>query len=133
MALVGVGGVVMEALAHGCRVVSCDIDPARRYGLASLARGHAVADARRLPMAAGAIDAVATEPPYEAEATEAVVASLGELARVVRPGGRIAMLCAATQSEPPRREAEALGLSLVHEEAIDRQGVACTVVVWERA
>ena len=43
----GAGGVVIEALAHGCRVVSCDIDPALRYGLASLARSHAVADARR--------------------------------------------------------------------------------------
>ena len=129
----GVGGVVIEALAHGCRAVSCDIDPALRYGLASLGRGHVVADARRLPMASGAIDAAATEPPYDAEATEAVVASLRELARVVRPGGRVAMLCAESQREPLRREAEAAGLSLVHEEAIDRKGVACAVVLWERA
>ena len=129
----GAGGVVIEALTHGCRVLSCDIDPALRYGLASLAPGHAVADARRLPIASSAIDAVATEPPYEAEATEAVVESLRELARVVRPEGRIAMLCAAPQSEPLRREAEAAGLSLVHQEAIDRKGVACAVVVWERA
>ena len=129
----GVGGVVIEALAHGCRVVSCDIDPVLRYGLAALNSRHVLADARRLPIASSVIDAVATEPPYEAKATEAVAVSLRELAHVVRPGGQIAMLCAESQGEPLRREAQAAGLSLVHEDAIDRKGVACAVVVWEQA
>ena len=110
----GAGGVVIEALTHGCRVLTCDIEPALRYGLASLAAGHAVADARRLPLASSAIDAVATEPPYEAEATEAVVESLHELARVVRPEGRIAMLCAAAQSEPLRRRVRAYSTRTCH-------------------
>jgi tRNA (guanine10-N2)-dimethyltransferase len=136
----GAGGVVLEALASGHRVLSCDIDAALRRGLRALGAAHpstgsgqaVVADARRLPFAANSIDAAATEPPYEPEADEAVLAALGELARVVRPGGRIALLCAQQQAAGLRERAESLGLRAFHDAPIDRKGTPCAVLGWQK-
>ncbi len=128
----GAGGVILEALAGGYRALSCDIDPALRFGLRALGADHVTGDARRLPFADGSIDAAATEPPYEPEADEAVGGALREVARVLRPGGRVALLCAARQTEPLRTAAAALGLATVHEAPIDRKGTPCAVLVWQR-
>ncbi len=113
-------------------MVSCDLDPILRFGLTALGAAHIVADARRLPFAAAMFDAIATEPPYGREAGETLVDSVREAARVLRPGGRLAILCAAWQSDSLRRAARCLGLALLHEEAIDRKGIECTILVWER-
>ena len=61
--------------------IRLDIDPAYPVDV--------VADARRLPFAGAAFDAIATEPPYHAEASRAVNAALREMARVLKPGGRL--------------------------------------------
>jgi hypothetical protein len=127
----GAGGVVLEALASGYRVLSCDIDPSLRHGLSAFGAAHCVADSRRLPFASDSIDAIATEPPYEPEADEAVRASLGEMARVLRPGGRIAVLCAARQAGALREQATLLGLGPVHHAPIDRKGTPCAVLAWD--
>lgn len=127
----GAGGAVLEALASGYRVLSCDIDPSLRHGLRALGAAHCVVDARRLPFAWNSIDGIATEPPYEAEADEAVVMALGEMARVLRPGGRIALLCAEGQAGALRGRAESLGLRAFHDASIDRKGTPCAVLAWE--
>jgi len=128
----GAGGVVLEALASGYRAISCDVDPALRYGLRGLAAQHLVADARRLPFADASIDAIATEPPHEQEATEAVLGALAEMARVLRPGGRIALLCADSQAGALRAQAASRGLTAFHEAPIDRKGTPCAVLAWEK-
>jgi len=129
----GAGGVVREAMAAGCRVASVDVDPMLRHGLAGLGARHCVADAARLPFGAARFDAVATEPPYHPEALPAVLGGLREIARVLRPGGRAAMLCAAAQARPLRREAEGLGLVLFLDVPIDRKGLGVALLVWRRA
>jgi SAM-dependent methyltransferase len=128
----GAGGRMFLDPFAGCRVISCDVDPSLRHGLTSLGAAHVVADARRLPFASATFDAVATDPPYEHEAAETVVEAAREAARVLRAGGRLAMLSAAWQGDGLRRAVTALGLALLHEEAIDRKGVECAVLVWER-
>ena len=45
----GVGGIVLDALDSGYRVISADIDPILRPGLERLGSTHYVADARCLP------------------------------------------------------------------------------------
>ena len=127
----GVGGVVVAAAERGCRVVSCDVDPVLRFGLGSLA-AHVVADARRLPFAEAKFDAIATEPPYEPEAAEMAADSVREAVRVLRSGGRLSVFCAAWQGDALRQAAERVGMALIHEEAIDRKGVACAVLAWAK-
>src|SRR5215472_9424247 len=94
----GIGGIVIEALASGCRVTSVDCDPALQTGLTHLGAQHAVADARHLPWSAETFDAVATEPPYHEEAKPMVIQSLHEMYRVLKTGGHLAILCAAGQA-----------------------------------
>jgi hypothetical protein len=78
------------------------------------------------------VAAVATEPPYEVEADEAVLGALGELARVLRPGGRIALLCAQRQGDALRAKAASLRLRALHDAPIDRKGTPCVVLAWEQ-
>lgn len=127
----GAGGIVIAARDHGLHVLSTDIDPFVRFGLAALSHLHVVADARRLPLAAGSIDAIATEPPYAPELLDSVIASLPELARVLRPGGRLCLFCSEPQADPLLGGAPP-PLTLSHRFRIDRKGTACTALVWAR-
>jgi hypothetical protein len=128
----GAGGLILEAAASGYRALSCDRDPALRRGLSALGARHAVADARALPFAPGSVDALASEPPYDPRAEAAVLDALAEMARVLKPGGRLALLCAEWQAEGLRRQAAALGLSAFLDSPINRKGTACAVLAWER-
>jgi methyltransferase family protein len=129
----GVGGVVIEAVESGYRVLSCDCDPALRRGLSALGLRHSIADARTLPLATEAIDAIATEPPYDAQAEAAVLESLAEMHRVLKRGGRLALMCAARQADGLRQRASALGLRVFLDSHINRKGTDCTVLAWEKA
>jgi hypothetical protein len=128
----GVGGIVLEAVASGYRVLSCDLDPALRHGLSTLGARHTVADARSLPFNSETIDAIATEPPYDARAEAAVLKSLAEMHRVLKPGGRLALLCAAWQAEGLRQKASALRLTNFLDSPINRKGTDCAVLAWEK-
>lgn len=127
----GARGIVAAARLHGLELLSADIDPFLRHGLAALGALHTVADARRLPLLDHSVDAVATEPPYASELLEAVAASLPELARVLRPGGRLCFFAAVLQS-PALLAAAPPSLSLLHRFRIDRKGTPCEALVWTR-
>ncbi len=127
----GIGGVVIEAVASGYAVTSADNDCALRFGLANLGvYFHAVADAQLLPFSDQTFDAIATEPPYDRQAASAVVNSLREMRRVLTTGGRMAMLCAAWQSEPLRRAADGIGLLPYVDTPVNRKGVDVAVLAW---
>ena len=128
----GAGGIVLEARDSGWQTLSADDDATLRFGLAGIATGHLVADARALPLLSHSIDAIATEPPYHLSATEAVLASIDEFFRVLRPGGRLAMLVAAAQRAAMGRRAADLGFVLELDAAIDRKGTAVAALVWRR-
>ncbi len=128
----GIGGIVLEALASGRRVLCCDVDPALRHGLAATGARHCVADARRLPFGAGTIAAIATEPPYDRAAEGAVLGALADLARVLAAGGRLAILCAAWQAAGLRRAALDLGLAPSLDAPLDRKGTEVVVLAWQR-
>jgi demethylmenaquinone methyltransferase/2-methoxy-6-polyprenyl-1,4-benzoquinol methylase len=132
----GIGGIVREAAAGGCGItLSTDIDPALRHGLRAMSGNrHAVADASRLPFGNATVDAVATEPPYHAEATAAVHGALREMRRVLRPGGRLAVLCAASQADGLRAEAAAAGgLEGFLDAPVNRKGLDVVVLAWRKA
>lgn len=126
----GAGGIVREGVAAGAKVASVDIDPILRHGLPALGAHHLVADAARLPFRSHTFDAVATEPPYHPEAQGVVTGGLREIARVLKPGGRVALLCAAAQAEPLRRAAASLGLCPFLDLAIDRKGLGVVALAW---
>lgn len=129
----GVGGVVLEAVASGWRVASGDRDRALRHGLSALGAGHAVADVRDLPFGAACFDAIATEPPYDREAGGAVLGALRELCRVLKEGGRLALLCAAWQADDLRRASVPLGLTTYLDSPINRKGLDVVVLAWRKA
>jgi SAM-dependent methyltransferase len=126
----GAGGIVIEAVASGWRVVSADVDPALRHGLARLGAKHLVADARHLPLATASVDAAATEPPYDPGSGGLAAEALAELRRVLRPGGRIAMLCAGWQRPGLVGAAAALGLVCELDTAVDRKGLQVAALAW---
>ena len=128
----GVGGIVLEALESGYRVVSCDIDPGLIHGLSHIGAFHHVADARHLPFHAETMDAIATEPPYDMQTGDLVSDALAEMHRTLKTGGRIAMMCADWQAEKLRQTADSLGLEDMLNLPIDRKGVDCVVLAWQK-
>jgi hypothetical protein len=128
----GVGGVALEARAAGWRTVTADLDPALRHGLGRLGDAHLVADARRLPLRSGCLDAVATEPPYDRAVGPLADQALAETSRLLRPGGAAAWLCAAWQAAGLRATAAGLGLRTVLDCPVDRKGLAVVALAWRR-
>jgi SAM-dependent methyltransferase len=126
----GVGGLVIEALASGYEVMSTDWDPVLKPGLLHLGSRHQVADARHLPFADEAFDAIATEPPYHEEAAPLLVEALVELCRVLKPARRLAVLCATSQANALRQQGNLLGLRVILDAAIDRKGLDVVLLVW---
>ncbi|HEV2918292.1 MAG TPA: methyltransferase domain-containing protein, partial [Actinomycetota bacterium] len=128
----GVGGVALEARAAGWWTVTADLDPALRHGLGRLGGAHLVADARALPLRAGCLDAVATEPPYDRAVGPLADQALAETHRLLRPGGATAFLCAAWQAAGLRATAAALGWRVVLDCPVDRKGVPVVALAWRR-
>jgi SAM-dependent methyltransferase len=128
----GVGGVALAARAAGWTAVTADRDPALRHGLARLGAGHLVADARRLPLAPGSVDAVATEPPYDPTVGTLAAEALAEAARLLRPGGATARLCAAWQADGLRAAGAALGLAATLDTPVDRKGTPVVALAWRK-
>jgi SAM-dependent methyltransferase len=126
----GAGGIVLESVERGLITFSADIDPMLRHGLRHLGARHVVADARHLPFPAATFDAVATEPPYTPEALDTVIAALGEIHRVLVPGGRCALMVAASQAGALRSAAETLGISPGLDLPVDRKGLPVVVIAW---
>jgi len=115
------------------RTLSVDIDPALRHGLAALGAEHTVADARALPFPAARVDAIAAEPPYDADAAALLGPAMAELARVLKPAGCLALLCAAWQAPALGAHARALGLTPFLDTSIDRKGLEAVALAWEKA
>jgi len=123
--------VLADALARrGLRAVAADADPGLRIGLAEHHPGAAVvADARALPYGDGAFEGIVTEPPYHPTDQPAVVDSMGELARVVLPGGRLALFVADFMLPDLEPAWAALGLREVSRYAVRRHGIHSVCVV----
>ena len=128
----GAGGIVIEAIKSGCKVTSVDIDPALRHGLSQFGASHYVTDARHLPFPSGIFDAIATEPPYHEEAKAIVVEALSEMHRVLRPEGRLAILCAALQADDIAQAADSLGFHPYLHSPINRKGLDVVVFAWQK-
>jgi Methyltransferase domain len=128
----GAGGIALAAAAAGWTAVTADRDPALRHGLGRLGAGHLVADARRLPLRPGSVDAVATEPPYDPTVGPLAAEALAEVARLLRPGGATAWLCAAWQAPGLRTAAAGLGLRPALDTPVDRKGTPVAALAWRK-
>jgi len=99
----GTGDIAEEALRRGARVIGIDLSA----GMLHQAQGRGLgalwtrSDGLCLPLADGSCDAVASG--FALRNFTDVSAALSEAARVVRPGGRIALLEVDTPSHPALR------------------------------
>jgi len=128
----GAGGIVRHAIAAGLDTASSDVAAGLAPGLTNLGSRHRVADARQLPFPDGSFDAIATEPPFDRAYAGIVGEAIHELARVLKPSGRMSMLCAQWQSEEASRTAERSCLKTLLRSQIDRKGLDCVVLSWEK-
>jgi tRNA G10 N-methylase Trm11 len=91
----GNGGLVMEAKRRGLRIIVSDIDEGLSPGLSALEpEMYFVSDARNLPLCTDSFDLIVTEPPFHSSYLQAVMDSLTELHRVLKPKGRLILLIA---------------------------------------
>ena len=127
----GIGGIALEAVERGITAICGDIEEALRLGLSRISGGHAyIWDARALPLRDDCVDAVVTEPPYSHPRQDAVVASMSEASRCLRPGGRFAALMDGVLTEAVLPEAAANGLRIEHDFPVRRQGFVARAICW---
>ena len=130
----GYGGIVFEGRRRGFSIVASDIDCSLSPGLSSLASSnYFVADARSLPLAANSIDLIITEPPFRTSHRQAVMDSISELYRVLKPGGRMILLVSTDMCEEVYTSFEKLGVEIKILGVIPRGGkLKCPVLEVER-
>jgi hypothetical protein len=126
----GLGAIGRAAMERDLDVWVSDIDPDLTPGLRErFPARFALADAGRLPFSDGWFDGILGEPPYHRRDRAAVVASLPELARVVRPGGVAVLLIAdwmRRDMQPGDAWTEELRLP------VHRHGIECSTLIWRR-
>jgi tRNA G10 N-methylase Trm11 len=128
----GAGGILLEAQSSGYRVASLDIDPILRHGLSGYGALHCVANASRMPFQGESCDAIGTEPPYDPAALEVVIASIHEMHRVLKKGGRMAVLCAGGQAAEIHRCVSELDFAITLASAVDRKGTPVAVLAMQK-
>lgn len=126
----GLGTIGRAAMERGLDAWVSDIDPDLTPGLRErFPERFALADAGRLPFNDEWFDAILGEPPYHRRDRAAVMASLPELARVVRPGGVAVLLIAdwmRLDMQPGDAWTEELRLP------VHRHGIECAALIWRR-
>ncbi len=128
----GIGGIILEAITSGFKVISSDIDPFLMYGLANYGSKHIISDARNMPFADESIDAIATEPPYDRIAEEIVHQAIIEMVRILKYGSRLAILCATWQARGIRKISRSLNLETILDASVNRKGTECVVFTWKK-
>ena len=98
----GLGGLVSEAMRRGLRIAFSDIDESLSPGLSALGpESFCIADALSLPLHSGHFDVIVTEP-FRTSYRQAVMDSLSEVHRVLKPGGHIQIADILVHQELPQ-------------------------------
>jgi len=126
----GFGGLVFEAKRRGLRITVSDIDVSLAPGLSMLEpETYFVADARCLPLPTDYFDLIITEPPFRTSYRQAVMDSLAELHRVLKPKGRLILLIAMDMCQGIRPSFERMGADVELIGVIPRGGgLKCPVL-----
>jgi ubiquinone/menaquinone biosynthesis C-methylase UbiE len=97
-------------MRRGLRIAFSDIDESLSPGLSALGpESFCIADARSLPLHTGRFDLIVTEPPFRTSYRQAVMDSLSELHRVLKPGGRLILLIANDMHQGVQTSFERMG------------------------
>jgi tRNA G10 N-methylase Trm11 len=91
-----------------------------------------VADASALPFDDRTFTAIAGEPPYHPSTQGMLTKAFGEMVRVLAPGGRLALLAAASQVQHLLETSGNYNLRLRLAAPIDRKGTDVAVLAWEK-
>jgi len=109
----GIGGIVLQARSRGIDILCGDSDAILRPGLAEVSGNRsAVWNAAALPVRTGSLDAIVTEPPYQAHNREIVWGAIPELARCLKPGGRLCLLLSENLTANVMALAQGLALDM---------------------
>jgi tRNA G10 N-methylase Trm11 len=129
----GAGGIVIEALDSGYTVFSVDIDRRLCPGLEQFGARHHVTDATQLPFDDGMFIAIATEPPYHRDTHAMLSKALGEIYRVLTPGGCLSMLVAEWQVQYLLDVSKRYSFQLRLASSINRKGTKVAILALERS
>ena len=99
----GAGGIIIEAVANDWDVYSSDIDSILAFGLEGYGAKHFISRILSLPFQDSFFDVIATEVPFDKNATNEIMKGLGELKRVLKVNGKISMMTADYQAGDIRK------------------------------
>lgn len=128
----GIGGLIIEAQDRGFRTWSGDIDPVVQHGLRHLGAKHCLMDAARMPFPDRFFHAIATEPPFHRDIEPVIRGLLREFDRILRPGGKIAVLVAEWEAVLLEQAAQEQRFNHLLTASIDRKGIDVCVCVWQK-
>jgi 16S rRNA G966 N2-methylase RsmD len=126
----GFGGLVFEAKRRGLSLAASDIDERLSPGLSVLEpETYFIADARCLPLPTNHFNLIVTEPPFHSSYRQAVMDSLVELHRVLKPKGRLILLIAMDMCHGIQTSFEKMGANVELIGVIPRGGgLKCRVL-----
>jgi tRNA (guanine6-N2)-methyltransferase len=134
--LCGAGTILLEAAFQGAHAIGGDNDPAAlaiaqaNIQSAGLALTPQQWDARQLPLADASVDAIATNLPFgrqvlsDSDLPTLYAALLRECVRVLRPGGRLALLTGTPEALPTLPE-----LQPIEQREVSLHGQNPTIIV----
>lgn len=126
----GFAGLVLEARRRDISIIASDIDPILSPGLSQATNGKClICDACNLPFRPGYFDAVVTEPPFKKKQFDAVIESMAELCRVVKPDGQLILLITDAMLDKVVKRLDELEFAVVSKYMLRRgSGMICQVL-----
>ena len=94
----GIGSIVIEALNAEYLTMSSDVEPKLKPGLMTIGSKHKVTDTKELTNDTSSIDAIATELPFSPKVKTLIYKWMMEMTRVLKPKGKLAIMCTYSQS-----------------------------------
>lgn len=126
----GFGGLIIEATRRGLSITASDIDKRLSPGLSALKpKACFISDARCLPLPTDHFNLMVTEPPFRTSYRRAVMNSLAELHRVLKPNGRLILLISQDMHYCVQKAFEKMGSNIELIGVIPRgSGLKCPIL-----
>lgn len=130
----GSGGILHAAryINPSLVLISSDCDLILEPGLQAYADRHYPMDARAVELDGAEIDALVTEVPFSANATNEVAQAFIHLSRFLKKNARVIFMCAGHQYNRLKQCLETMAFHCFIAKPVNRKGTDVVVSVWYR-